>query len=167
MKIADALAQARAAADALRAEYPDMEADLDLWDSSIESMTDAPNLADWLVARALDRESMAKAAKERADALRERAERFKRAAESARGVALAIYEAAGIKKRETVEWTASIRNGTPKVIITDAALIESRFLRQPPPDPDKAAIGAALKAGEAVFGAELSNAGPQLQIRTR
>lgn len=167
MKITDAIAQARAAAEALRAEYPDMEADADLWDSSIESMTDAPGLADWLVSRALDREAMARAAKERADALRARSERFRRAAEKAREVALAIYDAAGIRKRETVEWTASIRIGPPKVIITDAALLESRFLRHRDPEPDKAALKDALTAGEIVAGAELSNAGLQLTVRIK
>ena len=106
-------------------------------------------------------------AKARAGALRERGERFKRAAESARSVALAIYEAAGIKKRETVEWTASVRVGTQKVVVTDAAALESRFLRHRDPEPDKAAIKAALEAGEIIDGAELSNGGAQLQIRIR
>ena len=110
---------------------------------------------------------MARMAKERADALRDRGERFKRAAESARNCALAIYEAAGIKKREVVEWTASIRTGTRKVVVTDAGALESRFLRHREPEPDKTAIKAALEAGEIIDGAELSNAGPQLQVRTR
>ncbi len=167
MKIAEAIEQARSAAEALRAEYPGIEDDLPLWDASLDSLTDAPQLADWLVNRALDREQMARMAKERADALRDRGERFKRAAESARRCALSIYEAAGIKLREQVEWTASVRVGTQKVIVTDANALESRFLRSREPEPDKNAIKAALEAGEFIDGAELSNAGPQLQVRTR
>jgi hypothetical protein len=167
VKISEAIEQARAAAEALRAEFPGIEDDLPLWEASIDSMTDAADLADWLVNRALDREQMARMAKERADALRERGERFKRAAESARTCALHIYEAAGIRKRETVEWTASVRLGTQKVIVTDANALESRFLRNREPEPDKTAIKAALEAGEFIDGAELSNAGPQLQIRTK
>ena len=167
VKIKDAIDQARAAAESLRAQFPEIEDVLPLWDASIDSMTDAADLADWLVDRALDREQMARMAKERAKALAERGARFERAAESARACALSIYEAASIRKRETVAWTASVRLGTQKVIVTDAGELESRFLKHREPEPDKTAIAAALKAGEFVAGAELSNAGPQLQVRTK
>lgn len=93
MKIAEAIEQARAAAETLRAEFPGIEDDLPLWEASIDSLTDATDLADWLVNRALDREQMARMAKERADALRDRGERFKRAAGwSWPAVETAIYD---------------------------------------------------------------------------
>lgn len=167
MKITEAIEQARAAAQSLRAEYPDIEDDADLWDTSIESMTDALDVADWLINRALDRESMASAAKERADALKARAERFARSGKTAKAAALAIYESAGIKKRETVEWTASLRAGQPAVVITDAALIPAAYLRQLPPEPNKTALKEVLQAGARVPGAELSNGAPSITVRTR
>jgi hypothetical protein len=166
VRITDAIAQARGAAESLRAEFPDMEAEADLWDSSIESMTDALDVADWLVAKSLDRKAMAEAAKERAAALRDRAARFARSADSAKAAAMAIYESAGIRKRETVEWTASISAGRPAVVITDAAALPPGCLRQPQPEPDKAAIKALLDAGP-VPGAAMSNAAPHLTVRTR
>jgi hypothetical protein len=167
VKINEAIERARAAAEALRAEYPDIEDDADLWDTSIESMTDALDVADWLVGRALDREAMADAAKVRAEALRDRSTRFAKSAKSAKAAALAIYDSAGLKKRETVEFSVSIRAGQPSVIVTDAAALPDEMLRCPPPEPDKAALKAALLAGSQIPGAELSNAAPFLTIRTR
>jgi len=167
VNVADAIAEARRAAEALRAEYPDAEADADLWDSSVESLTDALDVADWLVARALDREALADAAKARADAMKARAERFARAAKGAKAAALAILDAAGVRKRERPEFTVTVRAGQPAVVIVDAAALPPALLRQPPPEPDKAAIKAALMGGAAVPGAALSNATPFLTVRTR
>lgn len=167
MKVTEAIERARAAAEALRTEFPDMEADAELWDTSIESMTDALEVADWLVSRSLDRKTMAEAAKERAAALRDRAARFARSAETARAAALAIYDSAGMRKRETIEWTASVTAGRPSVVVTDAAALPAAYLRHPPPEPDKAALKDALTAGASIPGAELSNAAPSLTVRTR
>ncbi len=61
--------------------------------------------------------------------------------------------------------TASTSNGRQSVAITDDAAIPAEYLRQPPPQPDKAAILAALKEGRAVPGAVLRNGAPVLTIR--
>jgi hypothetical protein len=54
-----------------------------------------------------------------------------------------------------------------KVRITDEAALPISFMVQPPPKPDTAAIGNALRAGAEVPGAELTNGSPSLFVRSR
>jgi hypothetical protein len=61
--------------------------------------------------------------------------------------------------------TASVRAGSASVIVTDERAIPDEYMRCPPPQPDKAAIAKALKAGEQIPGAVLRNAEPSLTIR--
>ncbi len=61
--------------------------------------------------------------------------------------------------------TASTSNGRQSVAITDDAAIPAEFMRQPEPQPDKAAILAAMKEGRNVPGAVLRNGAPTLTIR--
>jgi hypothetical protein len=69
-----------------------------------------------------------------------------------------------------VQATLSLAAGRPKVIIGDAAadrlpdaLVSTQIVRT----PNKAAIRAALEAGDIVEGACLSNATPVLQVRSK
>ena len=82
----------------------------------------------------------------------------------ARAKALRAYlhhcmEAAGIHKIDGPGIALGFRKSSA-VVIDGADLIPAEYWRQPdtpPPVPDKAAIGAALKAGEAVNGAHLEH----------
>ena len=65
---------------------------------------------------------------------------------------------------ELAEGTVSLRNGPPKVIITNESEIPVDFWRVRR-EPDKSKIGAALKAHEFVPGAVLSNPEMSLTIR--
>jgi hypothetical protein len=51
------------------------------------------------------------------------------------------------------------------VVITDEHAIPQAFWRPQPPKLDRKAIGEALKAGQAVPGAQLSNGGTTLAIK--
>ena len=61
--------------------------------------------------------------------------------------------------------TASIRAGSASVIVTDESAIPAEYMRQPPPQPDKAALARALKNGASIPGAVLRNGEPGLTIR--
>lgn len=62
--------------------------------------------------------------------------------------------------------TATTTKGRASVTVTDDNAIPQSFMRQPPPQPDKAAILAAIKAGAEVPGVVLRNGAPTLTIRT-
>lgn len=115
---------------------------------------------------ALHAASMADAAARRIEDMRGRQDRYRRRGEQARATAFAMMEALGERKVELPDCTATISAPRPGVMIVDADALPGQFVRLKR-EPDKAAIGAALKAGETVAGAELANGMPSLQIRTK
>jgi len=77
------------------------------------------------------------------------------------------FQAAGIKGALRCPLGTVGLNATPaKAIPTNEALIPAEFWTQPAPELDKKALLAALKAGVTVPGAELSNGGVTISIRT-
>ena len=105
------------------------------------------------------------AADDRADSLRKRAARFERQAEEYRRTVFAMLDALGVRKWSSPEFTVSVQDGRPGVVITDPAALPDQFVRVKR-EPDKTAIGAALANGP-VPGAELRNGSPSLTIRTK
>ena len=69
------------------------------------------------------------------------------------------------KSIETPFGTVTLSDKAPAVIVTDEEEIPARFWKPSDPKLDKKALAAALKAKEAVPGAQLSNGGVQLTIR--
>lgn len=82
--------------------------------------------------------------------------------------ALAIaFQTAGVKGALRCPLgTVGLAATPPKVIPTNEALIPDAFWRQPAPELDKKALAAALMAGSQIPGAELSNGGVTIVIRT-
>lgn len=144
---------------------PELHEDEQLRADMIEGSTDAHEFLRMVERKRQDTAAMALAIELNMHDLHERHGRFKRREEAMRKLAFKIMEAADIKKIELPEATLSIRNGVPRVIITDESKlgdIACRFRRE----PDKAKIKELLQTGP-VPGAELSNAEPTLSIRTK
>lgn len=97
--------------------------------------------------------------------LRERLSRHCRKAEAIRAAIFSAMEVAELTSLKTPSATLSVRASPPRVEITDEAAIPPVFKVQPPPTVDKKGIGAALKAGEIVPGACLSNSPAALSVR--
>ena len=74
--------------------------------------------------------------------------------------------AAGLNKLMMPDFTASLGQGRPRVIVVDEALIPETFWKTER-TLRKADLGKALKDGEQIAGAALSNAEPVLTVRTR
>lgn len=72
--------------------------------------------------------------------------------------ALAEAMATGATTIKIETHTVSLADGKRGVVITDPSAIPPQFMCAP--QPDKAAIGKALRAGEQVPGAALGNGGP-------
>jgi Siphovirus Gp157. len=100
------------------------------------------------------------------DDLLQRKRRFERREEGLRRLMFQMLQLAQLRKIELSAATLSLKNGSPRVIITDESAIPDdlcRFKRE----PDKAAIKAKLQSNGHVAGATLSNAEENLAIRTR
>jgi hypothetical protein len=167
MRVDEAIAQLRAAADMLEAEHPDLAADERAWLDTLDGMTDGLDLAEWLAERALHLSAMEDAAAERAKLLHARARRFGAEQDRLKGVILALVDAAGGKKVVRPSMTLSPRATAAKLIEMDAAQTPPSLMRHPPPEPDKAAIKAALAQGSDIPGWALSNGGRTVAILTR
>lgn len=74
---------------------------------------------------------------------------------------------AEIKKLERPAATLSLANRPASLVIADESAIPSRFWVAADPKLDRKALSAALKEGEAVTGATLSNAAPSLTVRVK
>jgi Siphovirus Gp157 len=153
----------------LEADDPDLAADegmlADILGSDPETC-DAMDVLHRVLRAAQHAKDMADGAEARAKTIGERRDRYKRRAEMLRGIAFAAMDALGERRVELPDLTATIAAGRPAVVVTDEAAIPEGFIRTTRA-PDKALIGAALKAGGAVPGAEMSNAAPTIQIRSK
>jgi hypothetical protein len=93
-----------------------------------------------------------------------RRHRFLRQKETARGVMFAVMEALETAKEVFPHGTISVSAGKPAVVITNEAALDDRFVVIKR-TPNKTEIATALKDGEVVEGAVLSNSLPTLTIR--
>ncbi|MDE2469828.1 MAG: siphovirus Gp157 family protein [Bradyrhizobium sp.] len=166
-RIEQAMSVAMSAAARIRHETPDIETDeAALLEALTAEGADAEELLRRLFRAAMEAALWAEALDARAAAMHARRDRFKHRVETWRGAALGMMEALGLTKIVDPEFTASI--GAPRVglIITDETAIPASMTRTTT-SPDRAAIKAALLAGETVPGAELANGVPVLTIRSK
>jgi len=99
------------------------------------------------------------------DKMKERLTRHARRADAIREGIAAAMETAELSSLKTPAATLSMRASPPRVEITDPAALPAIYVIQPAPIPDKKAIGAALKDGDVIPGATLSNQPPALSVR--
>lgn len=131
-----------------------------------EEGAEISRLLERIIAAALEAEAHADAAAIRVSALTIRKQRFERQAETWRGAALAMMDALEMAKHKTGEFTVTLANGLPRVVITDEAALPEEYIRIKR-EPDKDAIREDLAEGVVIPGAELSNGPPRLIVRTR
>ena len=150
-----AIERAMSAAMQIISELPDDE-DHALLLGSLDGETDIFEVLDRVIESSIADKKLAELARERAKRVEERASR-------SREIALRIIEALGVSPLERPIYTASLMQ-IRKSIVTNSDELPKEFIRE---SPDMIAINKALRAGEEVPGAELSNAEPSLRITTR
>lgn len=148
----------------LLAAYPDLSEDEDLRADMLEGSTEVFDVLARLVDRLQHATAMREAVSARIATLTERRDRFGRQQEALRTVIQRVMSIADLRKAELAEATLSVRPGTPKVVVTDESELPEWFVRVKR-EPDKTAIKQALKDGQFVPGATLSNAEEVLNVR--
>lgn len=98
--------------------------------------------------------------------IKHRQARFDARDEAIREIMFKLLQVANLKKVELPEATLSIKLGSPKVMVTDAAALPASMVRIKA-EPDKIRIREALQSGATITGAVLSNAEDILAIRTK
>jgi len=112
----------------------------------------------------LEAEGQAGAVKRRISDLQGRKHRYEARAEKGRAFINAAMATLGIKSLPAEDFSAWVRAGVPKPEITDMDALPDSFVRIKR-EPDLLLIGGALRNGQKVTGASLSNAEPVLVIR--
>lgn len=130
---------------------------------------EAPDIDD-VIARLLRARGEARAYAEaldaRVDDLTQRRDRYARQSEEYRRTVFAIMDALGVRKWQSAEFTVSVSDGRPGVVITDESAIPPKYFR-PRVEIDRTEIRRALEAGETVPGAEIANGMPTMTVRTK
>ena len=154
------------AAKLLLAQLKDIcAADPDFLRDTIEGQTNIRELIAVLVAEEGEDKAIISALETFAEGLAARKNRIKARIETRRALLATALEVAGCQSLETPTGTVSIRKVAPQAITTDESEIPSRFWKPAKPTLDRTALTAALKAGETVPGATLSNGSQTVSIR--
>lgn len=119
-----------------------------------------------LLAAADEADRMADALGTRLLVLGARRQRFLRQHDEYRRTVFAMLDALGLRKWKNAEFSVSITDGRPGVVITDEAALPEQFVRVTK-TPDKTAIVRALQAGNEIPGAEMRNGMPSMRVNTK
>jgi phage host-nuclease inhibitor protein Gam len=152
--------------DRMLDDYPELEDDADLRLDMIEGETDAMEVATRLVRTIRQSETTVDAIKAEIDMLKARSSRYATRKDRARAVLEGLMDAMGTVKLSLTVATITMSEGREKAIISDENMLPDAYMRIKK-EPDKTAILDALKAGQAVPGAVLSNGGRTLTVRQK
>lgn len=111
-------------------------------------------------------EGFADGLKSKIDALRNRRDSLETSSEKIRAAILLAMTRADLTKVKLAQATLSRRAAGPSVTVISQAEIPSRFFVDQAPALNKRLLLDALKSGERIEGAELSNGGETLVVRT-
>jgi hypothetical protein len=134
----------------------------------LSSAPDFKTLCLEIAEAAVDYELQAKAVVERIAEMTERKGRLLRTAENLRNVVLQSMEIRSEKTIASPTLTLSVATRSGDLVITDEALVPSRFFKPQPPVLDKKALKeAVVKDGEVIEGATIGNGSISLTIRRK
>lgn len=148
----------------LLAEYPQLASDEDLMRDTLEGNTRFNEIMDRLLLEMRDNETLAEATSQRIGKLRERQTRMTHRVQFYRALMHRLLTLTGLKSVALSEAKVSVVNSPEKVIITDESAIPDTLMKIVR-EPNKTAIKNALKTGQHVPGATLSNGGTTISVR--
>jgi hypothetical protein len=133
---------------------------------TVEGLSDYPDILAVIVRGAISDEYQAEALRFQIEDLTERRNRFKDRADKRREVVREAMLESHIPKLTPPDFTASLRAAPPSVQVVDEALIPATFWEMRPHLRRRELLDA-LKDGQPIEGAMLSNPGMSLTVRKR
>lgn len=134
---------------------------------TIEGETNLAEACVFVLEQTNEDEILLEGLKAKIEELSVRKGRMEKSIADRRTIILMAMDRAGLHTIRSPLGTLSVRATLPKATISDEAVIPAKFFKPQDPKLDKAALLDALKSGEAVPGASLSNGGIQLSIRVK
>jgi hypothetical protein len=143
------------------------DADEDTIRDTLEGITTFNELLAETIRSAILDEALSAGLRSRLQDMKHRLARLEARAIRKRELALHVMSEAGLRRVEQPDFTASARAGTPSLLIVAEQEIPESYWVPQPPKLDRQSLLAALKHGESVSGAQLSNPKQVLSLRTK
>ena len=147
----------------LAERFPD--ADDETLADTVEGMTHLNEMLAAVVRSQLDDRVLASALKARIDEMHERMKRLELRVDRKRELVATVMERAQIKRMTEPDFTLSLRQGQPKLVVVDESAIAEDYWRPQPPKLDRRRLLDQLKTGTVIDGATLSNGGLSISVR--
>jgi Gp157 protein len=165
MNLEFAAATYRAIRDRLRTEDPSLD-DKTLADT-VEGLTDLHEIVGAILRAALNDEALAVGLKSRIAEMEGRLDRLQNRAGKRRQIAKDVMLDLDLKKLTAPDFTASLREGMPSLLVLNEDAVPSIYWEPGKPRLKRQDLAHDLKQGLEVQGATLSNSEPVLSVRTR
>ena len=155
----------RSIRDRLRAEDPQI--DEQALADTVEGLTDLHELLGAIIRAALADQALATGLEGRIGEMEARRDRLEDRAAKRRQIAKDVMVELDLKKLATPDFTASIRPGTPALMVIDEAAVPSIYWEPREPRLNRQELANDLKQGAEIAGVTLSNPEPVLSVRTK
>jgi len=165
MKLEFAAITYRAVRDRLRAEEPQID-DQTLADT-VEGLADLHEILAAVIRAALADQALATGVEGRIAEMQTRRDRLQDRAAKRRQIAKDVMVELDLKKLAAPDFTASIRPGTPALMVIDEAAVPSVYWEPREPRLNRHGLAADLRQGAEITGVALSNPEPVLSVRTK
>ena len=149
----------------LAAEFPD--ADEETLHDTVEGMTDLAEMLAAVVRSQLDDLALVSALRTRAADMQQRLLRIEQRASKKKELLTSVMERAGLKRLTEPDFTVSLRQTQPPLVLVDENEIPSEFWKPQPPKLDRQGLISALRLGRDISGATLGNGGLTISVRTK
>ena len=151
--------------DRLRAE--DSQIDDQTLADTVEGLTDLHEILTAIIRAALADQALANGLEGRIAEMQARRDRFQDRATKRRQIAKDVMVELDLKKLAAPDFTASIRPGTPALMVIDEAAVPSIYWEPREPRLNRQGLADDLKQGAEIAGVALSNPEPVLSVRTK
>jgi hypothetical protein len=151
--------------DQLKALYRDI--DEETLHDTLEGISDLPELIKAVIRSSLEDEVLIGALKQRVEDMQARLSRLKDRFDRKRELACWAMTSADIGKIQTEDFTLSLRQGPPRLEVTDQEKVPTEFFIPQPPRLDRSGLLSVLKRGDVVPGTLLINGEMHIAVRVR
>ena len=155
----------RSIRDRIRSEDPQI--DEQTLADTVEGLTDLHEIVTAIIRSALADEALATGLKGRVAEMQDRLERLQDRASKRRQIAKDVMVELDLKKLTAPDFTASIRPGTPALMVIDEAAVPKIYWEPREPRLNRQELVSDLKQGAEITGVTLSNPEPVLSVRVR
>lgn len=149
----------------LLADWPTL--DEETLRDTLEGITNLHEMIAAVIRSALVDQALQSGLRSRIDDMKERLARLEARGDKKRRLVLEAMTESGLTKLEEADFTASLRSGSPALMVVTEQDIPCEYWVPQPAKLDRHAVLTELKRGVEIPGAHLSNATPVLSVRTK